>query len=138
VSTENVAVPPALRARKLWLVIGWALVLFVIYMSLTPVPVEIPVEEGDKFGHAFAYAALMVWFASLYDDRNTRLLFAIGFVSMGVALEFVQRETGYRTFELADMVADAIGVIAGWALAPPRIANCLYRAERLIYNGSAR
>jgi VanZ family protein len=129
---------PELGARKLWLVIGWVLVLFVIYMSLTPVPVEIPVEEGDKFGHVFAYTALMVWFASLYNERTTRLLFAVGFVLMGVALEFLQRETGYRTFELADMVADAVGVTAGWVLAPPRIANCLHLAEKLIYNGSAR
>jgi VanZ family protein len=42
---------------------------------------------------------------------------------MGIAIEFVQGATGYRSFEVMDMVADAIGVLLGWAaaLALPRL-----------------
>jgi hypothetical protein len=36
---------------------------------------------------------------------------------LGIALEFVQRGLGYRSFEIADMVADAVGVAAGYGLA---------------------
>jgi VanZ family protein len=118
--------------RRLWLLLGWLLVFFVIYLSLTPAPVQIEVEQGDKFGHVFAYAALMSWFANLYELPVRRLQFAIGFVALGVALEFAQRETGYRTFEVADMAADAVGVIAAWLFAPPRIPNYLHGVEKLL------
>ena len=120
------------RARKLWLVVGWLLVLLVIFLSLVPVPVEVPVEGGDKFGHVTAYAALMFWFANLFETVNRRGILAIGFVALGIALEFVQGWTDYRTFELADMAADAFGVAVGWVLAPPRLPNFLQRIEKLV------
>lgn len=113
------------RARLLWLIAGWLLVLLVIFLSLAPVSIEVPVDEGDKFGHVAAYAALMFWFANLFETLNRRSMLAIGFVVLGIALEFVQGWTDYRTFEAADMAADAFGVAAGWALAPPRLPNFL-------------
>ena len=121
----------ALRVRRFWLLLGWMLVFFVIYLSLTPEPVQVPMEQGDKFGHVLAYAALMSWFANLYNGSARRMQFAIGFIALGVALEFVQRWTGYRSFELADMAADAAGVAAGWVFAPPRIPNYLHATEKL-------
>jgi glycopeptide antibiotics resistance protein len=36
---------------------------------------------------------------------------------MGIAIEFLQRMTGYRTFDVLDMVANAVGVLLGWAAA---------------------
>ena len=123
---------PQLAFRGLWMACGWGLVLFVIYLSLTPEPVQLPVEQGDKFGHVFAYATLMSWFANLYEKRAQRLQYALGFVALAVALEFVQRWTGYRSFELADMAAGATGVVAGWVLAFPRIPNYLRWAESLV------
>jgi len=113
------------RARKLWLIVGWLLVLLVIFLSLAPVSIEVPVDEGDKFGHVAAYAALMFWFANLFETLNRRSMLATGFVVLGIALEFVQGWTDYRTFELVDMAADAFGVAVGWALAPPRLPNFL-------------
>lgn len=118
------------RARQLWLFLGWTLVFSVVYLSVAPVSIETGVEQGDKLSHAFAYGALMVWFANLYDALARRRMFAAGFVAMGITLEFVQGWTGYRTFEVADMVADAAGVAAGWALAPPRMPNVLRGIEK--------
>jgi hypothetical protein len=60
----------------------------------------------------------MFWFAFLYRRTPTRLGYAIGFIAMGVAIEFIQPLTG-RNFELADMAADALGVALGWAAALP-------------------
>ena len=60
----------------------------------------------------------MFWFAFLYRCTPTRLGYAIGFIAMGVAIEFIQPLTG-RNFELADMAADALGVALGWAAALP-------------------
>jgi VanZ family protein len=106
------------------------LVLVVIYLSLTPIPIQLPVDNGDKFGHAFAYFVLMWWFANLHESTSSRALYAAGFTALAIVLEFVQRWSGYRTFEVADMVAGAAGVAAGWMLAPPRLPNCLHLMER--------
>ena len=122
-----------LRARPLWLALGGLLILLVIYLSLAPISIKVPVEEGDKLGHVAAYAALMLWFANLYGTLTRRGMFAIGFVALGVALEFVQGWTGYRTFEVADMVADALGVAVGWTLAPPRLPNFLRGVENAFW-----
>ena len=119
-----------LRARHFWAAVGWALVLLVIYLSLTPAPIELPFEQGDKLSHALAYLALMSWFANLYATFRQRIAFAVGFIFLGVSLEFIQRGTGYRSFELADMAAGAVGVLIGWILAPPRTPNYLLVAER--------
>ena len=129
---QNQIQPPTLKLRPLWLVLGWLLVLFVIYVSVMPDPVQLPVAEGDKFGHVLAYAALMSWFANLYELPARRMQLAIGFVALGVALEFVQQSTGYRSFEVADMAADAAGVAAGWLVAPPRIPNYLQGMGKLL------
>ncbi len=50
-------------------------------------------------------------------------------VALGIAMEYAQRATGYRTFEVADMIADAFGVAIGWLAAPPRLPNFLVWAE---------
>ena len=59
----------------------------------------------------------MFWFCVLYRPVRVRAFYALGFVAMGITLEFVQRWLGYRTFEVADMVANTVGVAAGWSIA---------------------
>jgi VanZ family protein len=107
------------------------LVALVIYLSLTPTPVTVPIDEGDKLSHAFAYFTLMSWFANLYPHLSQRTRAAAGFILLGIALEFAQRWTGYRSFDVGDMEASIVGVAAGWAAAPPRLPNYLSFAERL-------
>jgi len=102
--------------RRAGLALGWAWVAAIVFLSLTPAPPRIDLEGGDKLGHFFAYAVLSYWFCQFYF-RRARLYCALGFVAMGVALEFAQRAVGYRSFELADMAADALGVAAGWGAA---------------------
>jgi VanZ family protein len=107
-------------------------VLFVIYESLTPGPIDIPVSEGDKIGHILAYASMMLWFAQIYPALPNRCGIACALVLLGIALEFAQRLTPTRTFEIADMFADAIGVGLGWLAAPPRIFNFLQKLEAVL------
>lgn len=116
--------------RQGWRLLGGLLILLVIYLSLTPDPVTVPVEQGDKYSHTLAYLTLMFWFASLCEKSTERVMLAAAFVLLGVCLEFVQRWTGVRSFEVFDMVAGASGVAAGWLLAPPRLPNVLRLAER--------
>jgi len=121
-----------LKRRRLWTGLGWVQVLLVICLSLMPViPVlQLPMEQGDKIAHVLAYCVLMSWFANLYGKLHQRWLLAVGFIAMGIALEFVQRWMGFRTFEIADMVAGTLGVGVGWLAAPPRLPNYLALLER--------
>ena len=80
-----------------------------------PQPPQIAVEQGDKLGHFAAYGLLMAIFCLAYVSPRTRSLYAAGFILMGIALEFLQGMTGYRTFDVMDMLANAIGVGIGWA-----------------------
>jgi len=120
----------SLRFNRLWLAIGWSLVLLVVYLSLTPQPLEIPVDEGDKMGHTLAYAVLMLWFSQLHFVSWKRLQLGGSLIALAIALEFAQRYTGYRSFEIADMVAGGAGVVIGWCLAPPRGPAFLAYLER--------
>lgn len=119
------------RIRQFWLFLGWMWVLLVIYLSVTPAPLQLPVEQGDKLSHVLAYCVLMSWFANLHEVSAQRTRFAIGFIVLAVALEFVQGWTGYRSFEVTDMLAGAVGVAAGWVFSPPRIPNYLRTIEKL-------
>ena len=121
----------SLRLRPVWVALAWLLVALVIWLSLTPRPPELPLDEGDKYGHLLAYGVLMLWFAQLYQGPRRRLAIS-GLVALGVALEYAQQWTGYRSFEAWDIAADAAGVLLGLAAAPPRLPNLLAAAERLL------
>jgi VanZ family protein len=113
-----------LRHRPLWLGIGVLLIALVVWLSLTPRPVDVP-PGGDKVGHFVAYATLMLWFSWIDARWPVRLGCAAAFVAMGIGLEFAQGATAYRSFEVADIAADTLGVGVGWLAAPPRSRNAL-------------
>ena len=118
-----------LRWFKLWSVIGWLIITSVIYLSLTPDPIEIDMEQGDKLGHILAYFVMMIWFSQLYLRRMHAWL-ASGFIALGIILEYVQGWSGYRDFEYMDMLADAIGVTVAWVLGGTMMARLLISLER--------
>jgi len=118
--------PLPLRLRILWLVIGWAMVVTVILLSL--IPLETDLSEGkDKWSHFVAYGVLMFWFSLLY---NRQIRWAATFIAMGVVIEVLQSFTGYRSFEYADMAADTVGVLFGWILAQTPLRGLLQWLER--------
>ena len=118
------------RLFPVWLTLGWLLLLFVLYSSLTPDPMKTPgVEHGDKIGHFLAYFSLVAWFCQLYKPNAHTLLFG-QFVAMGVLLEFIQGATGYRTFDYADMLANTAGAAGGWLLVKYLCAKTLLNFEQ--------
>jgi VanZ family protein len=96
---------------------GWGWAAAIVWLSLTPSLPQVDVAHSDKLGHFGSYALLMFWFARLYVSRWARLGHAVAFTSMGIGLEFLQGQLGYRSFEIVDMVANATGVLLGWAAA---------------------
>lgn len=124
-----------MRWRRWWLAGGWAIVAGIVWLSLTPAPVRIDVEQGDKIGHFVGYGTLMFWFCQLHPRRGERLAYAAAFSAMGVALEFAQGALGYRTFEAFDMAANALGVALGWALALATGPRVFEFAELMLRGG---
>jgi VanZ family protein len=108
-----------------WRAAGWLGVGLIIALSLTPAPPQIGIDNGDKLGHFAAYGLVTLWFAQLYTGLRQRIWLFIGMVALGVAMEYAQGTTDYRSFDVADMFADAIGVSLGWLAAPPRLPNFL-------------
>lgn len=119
------------RFSAFWLLLGWAGVGAVIYLSLTSTPIRTTLLYGDKLGHLLAYGALMGWFVQLYQRRAWLVLHAIFLVLMGVSLEFLQGMTG-RWFEYADMGANGLGVLLGAATAMTPWRDLLLRLERAL------
>jgi VanZ family protein len=120
-----------------WRGIGWLFVAWVIYESLTPSPIQTPgIEFGDKIGHFSAYFIMMGWFAQLYR-RSRHLLFLAVFIALGVAMEFVQGQTGYRAFEYADMAANSLGALSSWLLAAGSFSSTLLRVEQRLFSKPA-
>jgi VanZ family protein len=103
---------------------GWLYAAAIVWLSLTPSPPDPGFDHGDKLGHFAAYALLMFWFVYLYRGWQARIAYALLWVGMGVGLEFAQAAAGYRSLELGDMAANALGVAAGAlaALSLPRAA----------------
>ena len=95
---------------------GWLYAAAIVFLSLTPRPPDPGFEYGDKLGHLAAYALLMFWFCWLYRRRVTRLAYGIGWVGLGIALEFAQAQTAYRSFDVGDMAANSLGVLLGWGI----------------------
>ncbi len=101
-----------------WLGLGLIWVIAIFYFSLMSHPPQ-PMHfwGADKFQHALTYCLLMLWFSQVYRQRKSRLVLAMALLAMGIAIEYLQRETGYRLFEYGDMLANAIGVLLGWVWA---------------------
>lgn len=122
-----------LKHRLIGQVIGGLLVALVVYLSLTPQPpAPLTFDNSDKVEHAFAYATLSFWFCHLYVTGSSRAVVIATLVALGVGLEYVQGWTGYRSFDVMDMLADSIGVLLGWLLVSTPLGRLLVYIENRV------
>ena len=105
---------PFVAPPRLWSATAFMLLALVVYLSLAPTAVQLPGDEGGRYGHVAAYAALMFMFTRMYATPRGRLLVGVTLVLIGIGLECAQGATSYRTFEYADILANTIGVVLGW------------------------
>jgi hypothetical protein len=126
------------KLRNFWGTVGVALILVVFYLSLRPEQATGMLGEGGgRLEHGLAYGVLMFWFAHLESDRRGRLRLALGLVGMGVMIECLQGMLGHRTFSVADMGANSLGVLIGCLAAPPRVPNLLEYLEARAWPGKS-
>lgn len=136
---------PCYRYHKLWIAIGYMLIMLVIYFSVIGNPPQPSVEiykiyraanltgYFDKGNHLAAYFVLMAWFAQIYHVKKQRIIYAVSFVSLGVFLEFFQSFELLRSLELADMLANSTGVLIAFLITKiPAFRMMLLRVESYI------
>ncbi|MGA7948881.1 MAG: VanZ family protein [Thiobacillaceae bacterium] len=109
--------------RTVWRAGGWLLIAGIIFLSLTPHPIEIHIPHGDKLNHLLAYATLMAWWSQLHVSSAERLRLALSFAALGVIMEYAQGFTPTRQPEVLDALANISGIVIGWLAAPPRVPS---------------
>ena len=128
---------PKLQYRAVWLAIGYALLGVIIYLSVVSAPPmpDIGFDWQDKLYHLLAYFSLMFWFVQIYHRRQQRLLLALAFTTVGIALEGLQSLNPQRYAEVADMIANSSGVLLAWWLSTSRLDRCLLWLDGKLANG---
>ena len=125
-----------LRLHFLWLAVGLLMVSLVVYFSLShrpPLNLQ-AIKFGDKFSHFFAYGIMMGWFAQIYFTRSQRMWILTALIGLGVTLEFIQDYGGVRTWSIADMLANTLGVILAYIVARGRFSRILFSVEKFFYS----
>ncbi|VTU38637.1 putative integral membrane protein [Variovorax sp. PBL-H6] len=92
----------------------WGCALAILILSLMPPVPKMPTTGWDKSNHMLAFAVLMLLGRCAYPGRMAFL--ACGLLAYGALIELLQSLTPARFAEWGDLLADALGLIAGWAL----------------------
>lgn len=122
----------AFHYPRLWLFLGWFGIALLVWLSLVNISLHTGVQHGDKWVHLLVYSLLMSWFVQLYRRWPLILLHGVVLVLLGVALEFLQQRTG-RQFDIADMLANALGVTLGGVTALTPMRDRLLWLERKLF-----
>jgi VanZ family protein len=132
---------PLLRSfhrPRLWLALWLAMVATVIAGSLLPAS-ELPRPRFagmDKLQHFVGYAALAGYAVMLFERARAHAVAAVAAVLLGVAIEFAQGAiTESRSADALDVIANALGAFAGWALHRTRGRHWLQWIDRHIARG---
>jgi len=103
----------------------WAVMIYVLSIAnLKPIEVDLwipPIPLLDKWVHMVFYAVLSLLVLRGWQREKMPPIGLHGFVFLicvvfGSMIEVHQIMTGYRSFELADILADAIGALMGQSL----------------------
>lgn len=109
------------------------MVALVIAGSLLPAD-ELPtprIAGADKVQHFLGYAALAGYAVMLFERAREHALAAVAVLLLGIAIEFAQGAlTQSRRADAVDVLANAIGALAGWALRFTRMRHVLQRLDR--------
>ncbi len=103
-----------LTAKAALMLMFWGCGFAILLLALLPPGPDLPSTGWDKGNHVLAFTVLTVLGCRAYPERIAAVL--AGAILYGGLIEVLQSFTHYRSAEWADLVADAIGVIAGRAL----------------------
>lgn len=113
-----------LRYAPQWRIASVLLLLVVTAATLTPAVWFWPekavfanwIGGFDKWAHLLTFLVVAVWFSGLYRPQYYWRI-ALALLVFGTLIEVCQHWVGYRSGDLLDLTADAIGIIIGFGLA---------------------
>lgn len=118
-----------LRYFRWWLALGMGMVMTIAYLSLmSSPPAPVSFEYADKVEHCLAYSILMIWFIQLFE-RRSHVWVLVALLSFGVVIEVSQGLSGFRSFDIWDIMANFTGLGLGWLFGGTRVAQSLARFE---------
>ena len=130
---DDFATVPGLKRPALWRWLAFAMVAGIVVGSLMPKMPRLPFDDENWVMHALSYGSVMALLARIHIASRGRFALCVALCLTGVTVEYLQRLTGYRTFDPADMVANSIGVLLGWLLSPPRVPSGLPAIEAMLF-----
>jgi len=118
-STSNSGISYQFILRVLWICACLTVIVgSLLPSSSSPMRAWSALHIADKLQHFTAYAVL-AFLPTLHERRPTFVGIALGIIAMGVCLEFGQRLSEGRFFEIGDMAANTGGVLTGLILGLP-------------------
>ena len=130
--TERITVRPSgrLRWHRAWVALGGAIMLWVLWMALSPDPgIALDFPYGDKLLHATTFTCLMGWWGNVYRARRARGWAALGCLAFGVFIEFAQWLDPPRDADALDVLADGAGIVIALLLLRTSLASVLAGVE---------
>jgi len=129
-----------LKFPRLWLTIGWLMIVFVVVSCMLPAPVIEPIAGllWDKAEHALAFFGMTLWFCGLYRPARWPRL-ALAFVALGILIELAQGAfTTTRAMDARDAFADTVGVGAALLIAWAGLKEWPHVVERFLPGADPR
>jgi len=120
--------------RRPWLWLSLWLLLFVLVavgslMSPDDLP-PVDISGFDKVQHFLGYGVLSAGAVWLFARMRTQALMALVIIAFGIGLEFAQASmTTDRMGDVADALANSLGVLAGLLLSATPVARWLQRLD---------
>ena len=94
-----------------WLVIFWINLLLLLYLTLAPsVAPNVGYTHADKIYHFIGFGVLTFLSKLAYLKLSLKLT-AIAMAALGLFVELAQSSLSYRTFSIADLLADIGGIL---------------------------
>ena len=127
-----------LHHARLWWVIGGLMLLMIAALSLLPIRgPDLGLPQGDKWQHALAYLVLTLYFGQIVAAGwRSRFVLVLGLFGYGIAIELAQSFTPARQAELADLVANALGIALGLVLLASPLGQTLAAIDARLSGGA--
>jgi VanZ family protein len=93
------------------------LTTYATYLSLTPNPGDVFASVWDKFLHVICWLGLCLSLRIAVTQTRYFPAAALGLFAYSILIEIVQHTLPPREFSVADIVANAVGIISGLAVA---------------------
>jgi hypothetical protein len=127
---ETVRTSGRLRWHRAWVALGGAIMLWVLWMALSPDPgIALDFPYGDKLLHATTFTCLMGWWGNVYRARRARGWAALCCLAFGVFIEFAQWLDPPRDADALDVLADGAGIVIALLLLRTSLASVLASVE---------